>query len=51
MRAKLTHRLKYTYEDSVDLGEHRICLKPRGHGFQRLLDYNIDIEPKLYPRK
>jgi transglutaminase-like putative cysteine protease len=34
------------------LGPHRFCLKPRGHGFQHLLDFDLRITPEpdvLYP--
>jgi transglutaminase-like putative cysteine protease len=36
----------------VLLGPHRFCLKPRGHGFQRLLAFDLSITPEpssLYP--
>ena len=46
MRARLIHSLHYTYTEPVQLGEHRFCLKPRGHGFQRLLDFRLDLSPE-----
>ena len=44
--------LEYSYEESVQLGEHRLCIKPRSHGFQRLINFNLNISPNpkiLYP--
>ncbi|MFN5119490.1 MAG: transglutaminase domain-containing protein [Cyanobacteriota bacterium] len=52
MRARITHTLTYRYSKPVLLGPHRFCLKPRGHGFQRLLDFQLRISPEpalLYP--
>jgi transglutaminase-like putative cysteine protease len=52
MRARLIHSLDYRYTEPVLLGPHRFCLKPRGHGFQRLLDFRLDIAPEpstFYP--
>ncbi|WP_413744664.1 transglutaminase family protein [Synechococcus sp. MIT S9451] len=46
MRAHIFHRLTYQYEDPVTLGEHRLCLKPRGQGFQRLLDHQLMVLPE-----
>lgn len=45
MRARLTHSFYYRYSDPVLLGPHRFCLRPRPHGFQRLLDYSLTISP------
>ena len=45
MRARLTHTFSYRYSDPVLLGPHRFCLRPRPHGFQRLLDYRLTISP------
>ena len=45
MRARITHTLSYRYSAPVLLGEHRFCLQPRGHGFQRLLDFSCRITP------
>lgn len=45
MRARLTHTFSYRYSDPVLLGPHRFCLRPRPHGFQRLLDYSLTISP------
>lgn len=52
MRARVTHSFTYHYSAPVLLGPHRFCLKPRGHGFQRLLDFQVEISPapgRLYP--
>ena len=52
MRARVQHTLTYRYSAPVLLGPHRFCLKPRGHGFQRLLDFQLTITPEpalLYP--
>ena len=52
MRARVQHTLTYRYSAPVLLGPHRFCLKPRGHGFQRLLDFQLTISPQpswLYP--
>ena len=52
MKIKYIHNLEYSYEESVQLGEHRLCIKPRSHGFQRLINFNLNISPSpkiLYP--
>ena len=52
MRARITHTLSYRYSAPVLLGEHRFCLQPRGHGFQRLRSFACRITPEpdlLYP--
>ena len=52
MKIKYIHNLQYSYEESVQLGEHRLCIKPRSHGFQRLINFNLNISPNpkiLYP--
>ena len=52
MKIKYIHNLQYSYEESVQLGEHRLCIKPRSHGFQRLINFNLNIAPNpkiLYP--
>ena len=52
MRARVIHTFTYRYSAPVLLGPHRFCLKPRGHGFQRLLDFQLAITPepgRLYP--
>ena len=52
MRARIQHTLSYRYSAPVFLGPHRFCLKPRGHGFQRLLDFQLAISPDpawIYP--
>ena len=52
MKIKYIHNLEYSYEESVQLGEHRLCIKPRSHGFQRLMNFDLNISPNpkiLYP--
>ena len=52
MRARITHSFDYLYSAPVLLGPHRFCLKPRGHGFQKLIDFQLHISPipnYLYP--
>ena len=52
MRARVTHTFTYRYSAPVLLGPHRFCLKPRGQGFQRLLDFQLVVTPepgRLYP--
>ncbi len=52
MRAHVTHTLHYRYSAPILLGPHRFCLKPRGHGFQRLLHFQLAVTPEpdtLYP--
>ena len=52
MRARITHTFEYLYSAPVLLGPHRFCLKPRGHGFQKLIDFQLQISPipnYLYP--
>ena len=52
MKIKYIHNLEYSYEESVQLGEHRLCIKPRSHGFQRLINFDLNISPKpkiIYP--
>jgi transglutaminase-like putative cysteine protease len=45
MRARLIHRFEYRYTKPVVLGPHRFCLRPRPHGFQRLIDFRLEISP------
>jgi transglutaminase-like putative cysteine protease len=45
MRARLIHRFDYRYTKPVLLGPHRFCLRPRPHGFQRLIDHRLEISP------
>ena len=45
MRARVTHTLTYNYSAPVLLGPHRFCLRPRPHGFQRLIDYRLEVSP------
>ncbi len=52
MRARLKHWFNYRYSAPVLLGAHRFCLKPRGHGFQTLVDFQLTIDPEpssLFP--
>jgi transglutaminase-like putative cysteine protease len=46
MRARLIHRFDYRYTKPVVLGPHRFCLRPRPHGFQRLIDFKLEISPE-----
>ena len=46
MRTAIVHRLTYNYDAPVTLGEHRLCLKPRALGFQRLLDHKLTVSPQ-----
>ena len=43
MRIKYIHKLEYKYEDPVQLGEHRLCIKPRSNGFQKLKNFELKI--------
>lgn len=45
MRIKYLHKLNYNYPEPVFLGEHRICIKPRSHGFQKLINFELNIMP------
>jgi len=52
MRIKYLHKLEYKYEDPVQLGEHRLCIKPRSNGFQKLKNFELKITPEpeiIYP--
>ena len=52
MKIKYIHNLKYTYEEPVQLGEHRLCIKPRSNGFQKLINFELKITPEpeiIYP--
>ena len=51
MRARIVHRLNYRYDAAVSLGEHRLCLKPRGQGFQQLLDHQLTVLPHPQQRR
>ena len=46
MRAQLVHRLTYTYDAHVSLGEQRLCLRPRGQGHQRLIEHRLTVTPQ-----
>ena len=46
MRAQLTHSLTYRYEAPVQLGEHRLCLRPRAQGYQHLIEHSLRITPE-----
>ena len=46
MRTLIIHRLTYVYDAPVSLGAHRLCLKPRGLGFQQLLEHQLSISPE-----
>jgi len=45
MRARVVHTFTYRYSAPVQLGPHRFCLRPRPHGFQRLIDYHLEVSP------
>ena len=47
MKKIIIHKLSYSYEKTVSLNEHLICLKPRSSGFQKLNCFEIEIHP--YP--
>ena len=51
MRAHIVHRLTYRYDAPITLGEHRLCLKPRGHGFQRLIEHSLSVLPEPCQRR
>jgi transglutaminase-like putative cysteine protease len=46
MRFSIDHRTRYEYSRAVFLEPHRIRLRPRSDGFQRLIRYQLDIQPK-----
>ncbi|QEY32628.1 transglutaminase family protein [Synechococcus sp. RSCCF101] len=46
MHAQVSHTLRYRYSAPVQLGRHRLCLQPRGHGFQRLLSFDLRLWPE-----
>ena len=46
MLAELTHTLTYRYDAPISLGDHRLCLQPRGHGHQRLLEHQLIVSPE-----
>ena len=48
MRAELNHRLTFRYEAPVQLGEHRLCLRPRAQGHQRLIHHTLQITPEPF---
>ena len=45
MRDRITHTFTYRYSAPVLLGPPRFCLRPRPHGFQRLIDYRLEVSP------
>ena len=51
MRALIVHRLTYRYDAPVFLGEHRLCLRPRGQGFQTLLEHQLNVLPEPHQRR
>ena len=51
MRALIVHRLTYRYDAPVFLGEHRLCLRPRGQGFQTLLEHQLSVLPEPEQRR
>ena len=46
MLIELTHNLTYRYDAPISLGDHRLCLQPRGHGHQRLLEHRLIVSPE-----
>lgn len=46
MLIELTHTLTYKYDSPISLGDHRLCLQPRGHGHQRLLEHELTVSPE-----
>jgi transglutaminase-like putative cysteine protease len=42
----INHNTTYTYSQPVTLGPHVLRLRPRTDGSQRLLDFQLKIEPK-----
>jgi len=51
MRARIVHSLSYRYDAAVTLGEQRLCLKPRGQGFQQLLEHQLTVLPEPQQRR
>ncbi|MCP9840476.1 transglutaminase family protein [Synechococcus sp. J7-Johnson] len=45
MRARVIHSLGYRYSAPVQLGPHRLCMKPRAQGFQRLISFDLCFSP------
>jgi len=50
MHARLIHRFNYSYSQPILLGPHRFCLRPRPHGFQRLIDFKLPHLGRLFIR-
>lgn len=46
MNIKITHTTRYKYSESVYLDPHTIRLRPKSDGSQRLVHFEIDIDPK-----
>lgn len=46
MHIRLRHQLTYTYEHLVQLGPHRLCLRPRPVGFQQLRSHSLQVTPE-----
>jgi transglutaminase-like putative cysteine protease len=40
------HRTRYDYKNPVRFGEHRIMARPRDSFDQRLIDFELNIEPR-----
>lgn len=45
MRIAIEHTTTYEYERHVSLGPHTLLLRPRSDGSQRLLDFEMTVEP------
>jgi len=46
MRFAIDHLTRYEYSRAVFLEPHTIRLRPRSDGFQRLIRYQLDVNPK-----
>jgi transglutaminase-like putative cysteine protease len=46
MRFEIDHLTRYEYSRAVFLEPHTFRLRPRSDGFQRLLSYRLDVQPK-----
>jgi len=46
MHFEVDHRTRYEYSRAVFLEPHSFRLRPRSDGFQRLIRYQLEVEPK-----
>ena len=51
MRIKYIHKLEYKYEDPVQLGEHRLCIKPVSYTHLRAHETVLDLVCRLLLEK